>query len=168
MLQTKLLSSISRRYLVTQAGATQPEECPYKCPELNACINSSVWCDGISHCPTGYDEALTHCSFLFKLPPLYLFIGSLFLVGSAVITGLFVYRRCRRRPQSILQTRLKSLSSDTAIIDEKGIICWHSDSSARYVEVDRVTTVWPTRILQNWQLRRTIDGPIYYFVRGFF
>lgn len=54
-----------------------------------------------------------------------------------------LWKTCRRRPRSILQTRLQSLSSDTAIIDEKGVICsWHSDNSVRYVEIDRVTTVW--------------------------
>lgn len=43
----------------------------------------------------------------------------------------------------MLQTRLKSLSSmDTAVLDEKEVICWQSDNSVRYVEIDRVTTVW--------------------------
>lgn len=32
---------------------------------------------------------------------------------------------------------------DTAVLDEKEVICWQSDNSVRYVEVDRVTTVWP-------------------------
>lgn len=31
---------------------------------------------------------------------------------------------------------------DTATFDEKDVICWQSDNSVRYVEVDRVTTVW--------------------------
>lgn len=133
-------------------GLVRPEDCPYRCPELNACINSSVWCDGVSHCPSGYDEAFSHCSFILQLPPLYLFLGSLIILSGSGALAAFLYKRCRRRPQSILQTRLKSLSSDTAIIEEKGVICWHSDSSARYVEVDRVTTVWQIiqHRLQNW------------------
>ncbi|XP_034193271.1 uncharacterized protein LOC117610238 isoform X2 [Osmia lignaria lignaria] len=32
-------------------------DCPHKCPELGACIAASLWCDGRSHCPSGYDEA---------------------------------------------------------------------------------------------------------------
>lgn len=32
-------------------------DCPHKCPELGACIASSLWCDGRAHCPSGYDEA---------------------------------------------------------------------------------------------------------------
>lgn len=120
----------------------KPDECQYRCPELDACINATVWCDGIEDCPSGVDEALTHCSIIFKLPPVYLFFGSLILLLAGIATCVIVWRMCRRRPRSILQTRLKSLSSDTAIVDEKGVICWHSDNSVRYVEVDRVTTVW--------------------------
>lgn len=55
-------------------------------------------------------------------------------------------RKIKRKLQgsSVLQVRLKSLSSmDTAVLDEKEVICWQSDNSVRYVEVDRVTTVWP-------------------------
>ncbi|KAJ8974831.1 hypothetical protein NQ317_019498 [Molorchus minor] len=46
----------------------KPDECQYRCPELDACINATVWCDGIEDCPSGVDEALTHCSLLFQLP----------------------------------------------------------------------------------------------------
>lgn len=151
-----------RKLILSAVGLAHPEECPYRCPELNACINASVWCDGISHCPSGYDEALTHCSFLLQLPPLYLCLGALIIFAAAGVAFALIYRRCRRRPRSVLQTRLKSLSSDTAIIEEKGVICWHSDSSARYVEVDRVTTVWRRiqRSTQNW-VNRCIKFDIY-------
>ncbi len=42
---------------------------------------------------------------------------------------------------------------DTATFDEKDVICWQSDNSVRYVEVDRVTTVWP-HIAQNCELAK--------------
>lgn len=60
----------------------KPDECQYRCPELDACINSSVWCDGIEDCPSGIDEALTHCSIILQLPPLYLFMGALGILVS--------------------------------------------------------------------------------------
>lgn len=104
--------------ILLQAG-----ECQYRCPELDACVNASVWCDGVEDCPSGVDEALTHCSFIFQLPALHLFLGALGILVSSFLTCLVIWRKCRRRPRSILQTRLKSLSSDTAIIDEKGVIC---------------------------------------------
>lgn len=98
-------------------------DCQYRCPELDACINATVWCDGVEDCPSGIDEALTHCSIIFQLPPVYLFFGSLFILLAFAVGVFIIWRTCRRRPRSILQTRLKSLSSDTAIIDEKGVIC---------------------------------------------
>nr|CAH7729401.1 unnamed protein product [Callosobruchus chinensis] len=51
------------------------DDCRYRCPELDACINPSVWCDGVEDCPSGVDEALSHCSLLLNLPPLYLALG---------------------------------------------------------------------------------------------
>ncbi|XP_050310643.1 uncharacterized protein LOC126746434 [Anthonomus grandis grandis] len=101
----------------------KPDHCQYRCPELDACINSSVWCDGFEDCPSGIDEALTHCSVLLQLPPIYLFFGSLFLIIVCIAFVFLLWKTCRRRPRSILQTRLQSLSSDTAIIEEKGVIC---------------------------------------------
>ncbi|XP_056645743.1 uncharacterized protein LOC130450988 [Diorhabda sublineata] len=101
----------------------RPDDCQYRCPELDACINASVWCDGVEDCPSGIDEAITHCSILLQLPPLYLFFGALGIILSSFLTGVILWKTCRRRPRSILQTRLKSLSSDTAIIDDRDIIC---------------------------------------------
>lgn len=116
--------------------------CMHRCPELDACINASLWCDGTDHCPSGYDEALTHCSIILQLPIMYLLSGTAIILISICLCCAYAFQKCKRRRRSILQTRLKSLSSDTQIIDEKEVICWHSDNSVRYVEVDRVTTVW--------------------------
>uniref|UniRef100_A0A182YNW7 DUF7805 domain-containing protein n=1 Tax=Anopheles stephensi TaxID=30069 RepID=A0A182YNW7_ANOST len=102
------------------------EECPYLCPDLNACVNASIWCDGIEQCPSGEDEAFTHCSALLRLPAEILAGLSVLLL--VLCCGLFGYlyrkikRNCRRT--SVLQTRLKSLSSmDTAVFEDKEVIC---------------------------------------------
>lgn len=123
-------------------GEEVSQFCMHRCPELDACINSTLWCDGIDHCPSGYDEALTHCSYILQLPISYLLTGSALIISLICLCCAYFFKICRRRRRSILQTRLKSLSSETAIIDEKEVICWQSDNSVRYVEVDRVTTVW--------------------------
>lgn len=162
--------SISLRWFMFKISA----DCEFKCPELDACVNASVWCDGKSHCPSGYDESFTHCSALLRLPAEVLATLCVILLlccfGFVTYAYRWVnwlvkwnfglrknkfpisrYRKIRRkfRGTSILQTRLKSLSSmDTATFDEKDVICWQSDNSVRYVEVDRVTTVWP-HIAQN-------------------
>ncbi|XP_073982377.1 uncharacterized protein isoform X2 [Rhodnius prolixus] len=44
-------------------------DCPHRCPELDACINGTLWCDGTDHCPSGYDESASHC---LPLPPVQL------------------------------------------------------------------------------------------------
>jgi len=35
--------------------------CAYGCPELNACISATLWCDGHRNCPSGVDEADLNC-----------------------------------------------------------------------------------------------------------
>lgn len=134
-----------------------PRDCEQRCPELDACINASLWCDGISHCPSGYDEALTHCSVLLQLPPLHLGLGLLAIITILAVIIFVIWRICRQRTnRSISQHRLKSISSETAIIDGKEVICWHSDSSVRYVEVDRVTTVWRSPTVVPFVARRGV------------
>lgn len=107
-------------------------ECQYRCPELDACVNGSVWCDGVQDCPSGVDESITNCSLLLQLPPLYLFLTSVGMLVSAGVTCLLLYRGCvrprLRRHRSFLQSRLHlsiSSSTDTAILDEKSaaVIC---------------------------------------------
>ncbi|XP_071872187.1 uncharacterized protein isoform X1 [Bombus fervidus] len=52
------------------------EECPYRCPEIQACISSVLWCDGIRHCPSGFDEEETNCSYRFGVTLLYVAVGA--------------------------------------------------------------------------------------------
>lgn len=42
-------------------------DCEYKCPELDACIASNLWCDGYPNCPSGYDESSSECGATRKL-----------------------------------------------------------------------------------------------------
>ncbi|XP_026678920.1 uncharacterized protein LOC113467125 [Diaphorina citri] len=39
-------------------------DCIHRCPELDACINASLWCDGIEHCPSG--KVTTRCNYRFE------------------------------------------------------------------------------------------------------
>ena len=120
------------------------EDCVHRCPELDACINSSLWCDGIDHCPSGFDEAAKHCSFILQLPLLYLALGAAGILVICCSFCLITCSACRGRRRSKHHSRIKSLSSDTSTFG-KEVICWHSDNSVRYEEVDRVTTVWQRR-----------------------
>ncbi|XP_037908293.1 uncharacterized protein LOC119649946 isoform X2 [Hermetia illucens] len=102
------------------------EDCKYRCTALGACVNATVWCDGIVHCPSGEDESFLQCSPILKLPAEIL--ATLCIVIILFCCGFiaFAYRKIKRkcRGSSVLQTRLKSLSSmDTPVFDEKDVIC---------------------------------------------
>lgn len=68
------------------------ENCAFVCPELDACVNASVWCDGISHCPSGYDESFTHCSALLKLPAEILAAFFVLLILVLCVFSAYIYR----------------------------------------------------------------------------
>ncbi|KPU78217.1 uncharacterized protein Dana_GF10200, isoform B [Drosophila ananassae] len=108
--------------LVPRPTLSMAEDCQFKCAELGACVNASVWCDGVVHCPSGDDEAFLQCSALMKLPAEILATLCLIFVLSCCAFAAFAYKKIKRklRGSSVLQTRLKSLSSmDTAVLDEK-------------------------------------------------
>ncbi|XP_016842459.1 uncharacterized protein LOC100122993 [Nasonia vitripennis] len=112
-------------YSSALAGYRLEHDCENRCPELDACINATLWCDGVSHCPTGYDEALGHCSILLRLPPLHLGLGAIAFISIGGLLCIVSWRACRpgHGGRSISQHRLKSISSETAIIDGKEVIC---------------------------------------------
>lgn len=62
--------SMSRIYPIINPSISSllAQNCMNICPEMDACVNTSIWCDGVNHCPSGYDESFTHCSALLKLP----------------------------------------------------------------------------------------------------
>lgn len=60
------------------------KECEYKCPELDACISSVLWCDGRPNCPSGFDESEEECGTarrLLELP------GSIFAILGCLAAG---------------------------------------------------------------------------------
>ncbi|XP_013139476.1 PREDICTED: uncharacterized protein LOC106104080 [Papilio polytes] len=113
---------LSRRHASQRGGVfALSGECQYKCASLDACIAPALWCDGVVQCPQGEDERLSECSALLRVPAHYA-AAMLALTILTVIAVIAAARSCRRR-RSALQHRLKSLSSDTAIFEEKEVIC---------------------------------------------
>jgi len=114
-------------------NATLPDaECPFRCPELDACIHASLWCDGRVNCPSGADERGPDCSSLSRrilaLLPDGLVIAAaggaaagaalcVLLTALAVSRARRRRRRRRRRSKSLLllakadSTTLSSLAS---------------------------------------------------------
>ncbi|KAG5680520.1 hypothetical protein PVAND_010026 [Polypedilum vanderplanki] len=112
---------LSRRPLIAEGI----EDCQFTCPELNACVNASIWCDGRVHCPSGYDESFIHCSRILRLPAEVLAVFCVLIILLCCVGLLYIHRKIKSHCQrsSVLQTRLKSLSSmDTAVFDEKDFI----------------------------------------------
>lgn len=70
-------------------------DCPYHCPELNACIDSSLWCDGHRNCPSGFDELESHCDLKYKVMRNY-FILSTILVVILILTIFVLVATVRR------------------------------------------------------------------------
>lgn len=74
--------------------------CAYGCPELNACISATLWCDGHRNCPSGVDEADLNCQTKwpsFKLLRSYgLPVVGLGLIGAVFALLAWIY--CRREP----------------------------------------------------------------------
>lgn len=72
--------------------------CAYGCPELNACISATLWCDGHRNCPSGVDEADLNCQTKwpsFKVLRSYgLPVVGLGLAG--VVFALLAWIYCRR------------------------------------------------------------------------
>lgn len=68
------------------------EDCQFKCAELGACVNASVWCDGVVHCPSGDDETFLQCSALMKLPAEILATLCLIFVLSCCAFAAFAYK----------------------------------------------------------------------------
>ncbi|GFU57769.1 uncharacterized protein NPIL_404731 [Nephila pilipes] len=86
---------VTKPFFRTRGGQVLRDvNCPFECPELNACIGAELWCDGRKHCPSGYDEAPAHCE---RFPTSYVAAGTsagaiLLLLALALITI-----RCRQR-----------------------------------------------------------------------
>ena len=115
------LNSGCRRSVLPPAGYVM-NDCVHRCPELDACINSSLWCDGVDHCPSGYDEAAKHCSFILQLPLLYLALGAAGILVICCSLFLITCSACRERRRSKHHSRIMSLPSDTSTFG-KEVIC---------------------------------------------
>lgn len=81
---------------------------------MNACISASLWCDGLSHCPSGFDEQETNCAFQFGLPVIYIIIGAACLAFLSLLIALTACIRCcqhKRREKKKMLSQLTNNSS---------------------------------------------------------
>lgn len=84
-------------------------DCPHNCPELQACIPSELWCDGIPHCPSGYDESQSECEIRLPLSPLHVGLGAASLtILLSCAAGLAACIRRKRVEKKHIQNHSES------------------------------------------------------------
>lgn len=96
-------SLLQQLQVPVNASANDTEyECTHKCPELDACISSALWCDGKDHCPSGWDESEAQCGatsrLLSSVPvPALAAAGAVFLSILLLLCLTLTRLRARRR-----------------------------------------------------------------------
>ena len=140
--------------------ATQPWMCPTWCPELRACIDSLLWCDGVYDCPSGLDESDLQCLSKWNFPKMYWYIlaaGTTFLVLFIMVSSVLVCRGKRyengdistanssfRPPPGLndaVYPHLVGTVGSPSFYDKKLAVSWQS-ATMDCVELDLETTVW--------------------------
>lgn len=109
---------VTKPFLKTQTGKTMRNiNCKVECPEINACISDELVCDGISHCPSSYDENPEFCN---KFPTLYVVSSGVILAFcvSLLLVVLVVYRLNCKRSQSLSQS---DQSSNNGQYNQQGL-----------------------------------------------
>lgn len=64
-------------------------DCIFECPEIGACIDPHLWCDGVEHCPSGFDESSANCHTFSKGLEYLSLIVTLTAI-SLLIAGIFI------------------------------------------------------------------------------
>ena len=84
-------------------------DCIHKCPELQACISPELWCDGVPHCPSGYDETPGQCNVAMPLSPLHVGLAAATLtILLSLAAGLAACLRRKNVEKKHLQNHLES------------------------------------------------------------
>ncbi|XP_017768622.1 PREDICTED: uncharacterized protein LOC108556850 [Nicrophorus vespilloides] len=80
----------------------KPPACQHTCPEIGACISSDLWCDGLAHCPSAYDEEGINCanqSSINTILTTVAFVASTVLIVALTFGISLCFWQHRRREQ---------------------------------------------------------------------
>ena len=69
--------------------ARSSSSCAFSCPELSGCIRAELYCDGIRHCPSGFDEREENCAHVFA-PLLYMYAIAIVTVAVVICVAIVV------------------------------------------------------------------------------
>lgn len=109
---------------------------------MNACIPIALWCDGSAHCPSGYDEDDSNCSFRLSLPSPYVAAAAgVGLLICAVLVALCTCKR-RRRKDTEFKARLDgALPPEERPFDRAKTNGVPVDSGRQYATVQKYATI---------------------------
>ncbi|XP_050030490.1 uncharacterized protein [Dermacentor andersoni] len=89
---------VTRPFFKSNTGQSfRNVDCLYECPELEACISPELWCDGETHCPSGYDEVPENCTRFPTLPVALGCVGAVAIFILAFATLTLMRRSCQFR-----------------------------------------------------------------------
>ena len=60
------------------------------------CLPSELYCDGVRHCPSGFDEREENCAHVFA-PLLYMYAVAIVTVAAVICVAIAVVQRMRSR-----------------------------------------------------------------------
>lgn len=102
-----------------------PWLCATWCPELKACIDSQLWCDGVYDCPSGLDESDQQCGagyssrYNWTMPKVYWYLvatGSTLLVLFIIVSSVLVCRgNTNSRPARLYEVNGGSSSGGNGV-----------------------------------------------------
>ncbi|XP_025410123.1 uncharacterized protein LOC112683335 isoform X2 [Sipha flava] len=110
-------------------------DCVYRCPELNACISSDFWCDGVLHCPMGFDEDPINCADRNAMNLTYVSVlgGTAVLLFTVTVLAAVVCLRCKAsRSQRDADGRRRAPHKTPAAADPMSVERVHFDK--RFLE----------------------------------
>lgn len=120
-------------------------ECEHRCPELDACIGSNLWCDGRVNCPSGHDESEVECGAARRLLELssgfYAVLGCVAAACAACII-FCCFGMLKKRKKVLPPTTAgnnyhtaNSLYGSSAYFSSTN----HSNTSSNYNSINRTT-----------------------------
>lgn len=111
------------RIFVNRIRADGPY-CHSQCPELDACISETLWCDGVEHCPSGYDESFGYCMHLLYTHLVYSIALTVAIVIVAVSSGLTVlwFRRFRSASAAGCRSPSAKAAETEAVVSARDVV----------------------------------------------
>ena len=85
------------------SSSSSSSSCAFSCPELSGCIRAELYCDGVRHCPSGFDEREENCAHVFA-PLLYMYAVAIVAVAAVICVAIVVVQRMRSRSGDVFRS----------------------------------------------------------------